>query len=785
MVSIGGGGGGSTAAAAASASAAAGSALDAAASAAQAAIDRAAAQAAAVSVPIFKTWLLDGPPGLNVGNAGDDYVDTAAGVIYGPKSNAGVWPSGVPYSGSLANASPKSIVDLRTGQLGPVLTCTRASAATNLLYSDPPGAAYSVFAANEPIWRADLGVGSFTNCTNFFLNSTAPVTQTINLAVGTYILWGNGTGSLTAAAATAVGTGFGTLATLQGNFLTLVITTGGTVTITVTGSVNAVQLEGTDLPGNGRKGPTPLIVTAGAAATRASQTLAFAGALLAAVQAAAGTIVIETEAVGIGSPAQTARFMMVNGQALIYAANTTLMGYFKSGGTNYQWTSGVNVQTARARHGLAWSAGSMSAVSGGGTLVTNANSFNDGAAVTSAHLGSDTQTQVTNGWFRKIHYWTSRLSDTLLKDEVSAAPAPVSSISNWSSPIGLPKWKAAKQQVAAGIRNAVIAVLGDSQSVGTMSTTNFRASSWPMQMASLIAAQTGLPVGTDSWFGYNNTGANWTTWDTRLSLTGSVGASWGATFGGSFLRMLNASSLAFTPTRAVDTYKVWYTTNTGNGSFTVSDGAGNTSAAVNCNAATAVQSMTFTRTSSSNPWTIAATGEVHIIGGYCYLSTQKEISVFVGGRAGWGAQTFTTNGSAAIENNAALVMPSLGIDCLVLALTINDVTLGTTLANYQTYMTSLANSVKNAGGDVLFQSSAAVNWGVSGFPAYAAAIPYVRAANSLAYSLGGPFIDQVARWGGVNAYATYNPAGWYFDAGHMTAAGYADLAIDPAKVLAA
>jgi hypothetical protein len=49
---------------------------------------------------------------------------------------------------------------------------------------------------------------------------------------------------------------------------------------------------------------------------------------------------------------------------------------------------------------------------------------------------------------------------------------------------------------------------------------------------------------------------------------------------------------------------------------------------------------------------------------------------------------------------------------------------------------------------------------------------------------GAPVIDAVARWGGNNSFAVFNPAGWMFDNANPTAVGNADLAIDPAYVLA-
>ena len=78
--------------------------------------------------------------------------------------------------------------------------------------------------------------------TNFLLNSRTPATQTTgSLAVGTYVLWVEGSGTATTSAGTAVGTGFGSA--IEGAYNKFTITTAGTVTVTVTGTLTVFQLE--------------------------------------------------------------------------------------------------------------------------------------------------------------------------------------------------------------------------------------------------------------------------------------------------------------------------------------------------------------------------------------------------------------------------------------------------------------------------------------------------------------------------------------------------------------
>ena len=102
--------------------------------------------------------------------------------------------------------------------------------------------------------------------TNYALNSAAPATHTTGtIPVGTYTLWQDGTGSITATAGTAVGT-FGTAS--NGTPATITITTAGTVVLTASGTNTWVQLELGAFA-------TSRITTASAAVTRQGTVLSF------------------------------------------------------------------------------------------------------------------------------------------------------------------------------------------------------------------------------------------------------------------------------------------------------------------------------------------------------------------------------------------------------------------------------------------------------------------------------------------------------------------------------
>lgn len=103
---------------------------------------------------------------------------------------------------------------------------------------------------------------AFPAATNLFLNSQAPATQNVSVVTGSVTVTAIGSGyTITTSAGTATGSGFG--AVTMGTPQVLTITGNGTITLTVSGTpVGAtVQVQS----GTQR---TPLIVTAGASATR-------------------------------------------------------------------------------------------------------------------------------------------------------------------------------------------------------------------------------------------------------------------------------------------------------------------------------------------------------------------------------------------------------------------------------------------------------------------------------------------------------------------------------------
>lgn len=111
--------------------------------------------------------------------------------------------------------------------------------------------------------------GAFRQASSLFLNSSAPATQAVTVAVGSVTIYATGTGyTITSSAGTATGSGFG--AVTPGTPQVLTITGAGTVTLTVSGSPVGASVQ--VVAGAYRTTP---IATAGAIVTHDADILAW------------------------------------------------------------------------------------------------------------------------------------------------------------------------------------------------------------------------------------------------------------------------------------------------------------------------------------------------------------------------------------------------------------------------------------------------------------------------------------------------------------------------------
>ena len=234
---------------------------------------------------------------------------------------------------------------------------------------------------------------------------------TASLGTGTYTLWVNGSGSATSSAGTATITGAG--AATNGTPNVFVVTVAGTVTITVSGSLNAFQCE------LGTFG-TSFIITAGATATRAADvitlttppTFGSAYSLFAQFtpQAPAASLGIQF-AVQVDDGTATNRVFLRREPT---TGNATWRGI---GGTG--WNTSINGQATNVRAKIAGAAaaGDQASYSTNGTLMGTAAAAVLPLGLITVRISSDaTGVNSLNGFLERIAIWpTTRIPNTQLQ----------------------------------------------------------------------------------------------------------------------------------------------------------------------------------------------------------------------------------------------------------------------------------------------------------------------------------------------------------------------------------
>jgi hypothetical protein len=300
------------------------------------------------------------------------------------------------------------------GTLDGRITFTRASTAT---YFDVTGTMQTA-ATNaprfdfDPVSHAPRGLLIELARTNSLLNSGAPATQTTaSLAAGTYTLWVVGTGSAASSAGTAVGTGFGTATAGVPNVIT--ITTAGTVTVTVAGSLTRFQLE------NGAF-PTSYVPTTGAAVARATDIATMpTGAWF---NLPAGSLVGEA-IIPQPCPAGTAQTIAqlddgsVSNRIRLYNPSTTaFVGGVTIGGAGEISSSAGSIAPGTiAKIGLTYGTGNVVASGNGSAPISTAAGVP--VAITSLRIGEAGAAPFlpAYGWIRRTRYWPRALSNTELQ----------------------------------------------------------------------------------------------------------------------------------------------------------------------------------------------------------------------------------------------------------------------------------------------------------------------------------------------------------------------------------
>jgi len=291
-----------------------------------------------------------------------------------------------------------------------------STATTNLLWTDGAGQTITDYAINAPRFLTN-GLLLEGARTNRALNSAVPASHTIpNLPVGSFVGWVNGTGSMTIAAGTAVGTGFGTAT--QGNKLNFDISTAGTVTVTIVGSLNAIQVENTSVAES--YAPSSFIRTTGAFVAR-STTILTAGPP-AGFTLAQGAYAFELLPLNSGSV--NCRVMEFVGTAaasdfdrINFSAVAALRGSTNSGGAVQSTATSAASVALNAVHKVAYtvSVGGASICVDATTPVTAGQAARPVDLIAMTVFGLSTGPPNVFGYLRRFQYWPRALSNTELQ----------------------------------------------------------------------------------------------------------------------------------------------------------------------------------------------------------------------------------------------------------------------------------------------------------------------------------------------------------------------------------
>lgn len=316
-------------------------------------------------------------------------------------------------------ALPPSWAITRASCTGSVSACT-----TNAQYNDAAGANYTTYAANSPIFTGS-GAGIFEGRTNYLFPSETPTTTISgSIPLGYYVLMCNGSGSVTSSALTGVATGLGAL-TCSSTYQTVQVTTAGTFTFTVSGTVNWFDFQGPCNYANSACGPTPHIVTTTGTSTRPSDVIKVGSAQAALLGIRNSSIVIEYYST---SSSVTNQMLILGGSVTgtyilspIDANNSSKCTSANQNVANLG-TSGSNQAILTLNRVAATVNPGNYAISCNGTASTNSAGTNVPTSI-AYYLGSGNIAYFCNCWVSQIKIWPFVLPNTLLQQYSSAGAA--------------------------------------------------------------------------------------------------------------------------------------------------------------------------------------------------------------------------------------------------------------------------------------------------------------------------------------------------------------------------
>jgi hypothetical protein len=306
------------------------------------------------------------------------------------------------------------------GTLDPRLTFTRASVGT---YFDVTGTLQTATSGTprwdyDPVTHVPRGLLLEDGRTNILLNSATLGTQSVAVAAQAYVLSFYGTGTITLTGASTAGPLTGT-----GAFparVSLVFTpSGGTLTLTVTGSVLNAQLEASNYGY-----PTSWIPTTGASVARAAEacSMSTAGWL----NSATSTLAIEYMVGQSPNPSaalvrdaccisdgSAANRLFLRAQGVSAAVAT--IGTTVASATTFSGAVGTTAANAVSKFASAWNG--TTAVGSFNAGATVSYSVGMPAGLTTLAAGNDYPGAAAylNGWVRRVRYWSRALSNAELQ----------------------------------------------------------------------------------------------------------------------------------------------------------------------------------------------------------------------------------------------------------------------------------------------------------------------------------------------------------------------------------
>lgn len=385
-------------------------------------------------------------------------------------------------------------------------------------------------------------------------------------------------------------------------------------------------------------------------------------------------------------------------------------------------------------------------------------------------------------WTRQLvaGVWTDWLNRGT--NSVNTALLPQRTFKNFK-PSNTRRLRRAIANARAGVADGVLALVGDSTTMGTGAGTGTngwtggRIANLPYRLSQLLSTAA-IPCDSTGVPGSNNvTLAEMSNYDPRLTL----GAGWSvvsAAIGGAYFdNSTTTNAFAFAPGVTFDTIDYWYLQVSGYGTFTIDIDGGAAIETVNASGSTllAKHTLTVARGTHTINWKRVSGGNVRIVMCQVRDGTTKRLSVWNLGVSG--ATSLTAIASANVWNVLPAVIQTAP-DAVLLTLGINDWNSGVPVADFTTNMQTFITSVLPTSDIILGNPcpQAVANTSQVIQQQFYDAIVGLANLNDL------PMIDYRSA---LETYEIAQPLGEYYNPTHPNNLGYAIMASAAARGLQA